>query len=476
MNLFSLIGYKIKQLIRLVIWSCIVFLPANADLIDIIFWLLVFNFILSDNRWSTIKENFLFIILMIQYPIYNIIRIYFTSDHNFEIITPTAQYDMWIYCILGVILASIFFNEKTTEIYAKVALPLSLLLVFSLAAYSFHFLNIDKVTLWNGMVFKAPLFASTISIILFGMLKFNNYKAVITSIAILSPMLILSIAYAGTRGIFIGQTISLFVAALVYLFDRNITKFLALILSISFGIVTGFLIDNFYNSDFSERFRIVLTLISSHYNLVAFIISIMGLFIIVLAPTWNKLKQHISINTYIFTLCSVFIVIGYMIFTKLFHLDHSIVEILNDFQNTASVIDPNTSLRLRFLEIGLSELQGHLIFGRGAYIEPYLAEIVIATHLHLHNNYLSWLIWGGAVGLFSGLTWLLAPIFIIQNQFYRIPKTPLLMIGLLWSVSLLFDSFFSWTNFTYVYILLTCMAYYIHKERSYDFCNDTHTS
>ena len=125
----------------------------------------------------------------------------------------------------------------------------------------------------------------------------------------------------------------------------------------------------------------------------------------------------------------------------------------------ASTSDGSTSIRLRMLQQGLNELEGYLLMGRGVYLEPYITQEIFGSHKHLHNNYISWLIWGGVFILASGLIFLISPVVLIAKQGgLRYMVFPL-MISSLWLVSLLFDSFFAWNGFTYTYIVLICMAY-----------------
>ena len=147
-----------------------------------------------------------------------------------------------------------------------------------------------------------------------------------------------------------------------------------------------------------------------------------------------------------------------------FETFETIKQTLNDNRNIANQSDPgSTGVRLSFAYQGMVALQDNLVFGLGAHVEPYLATEVLNGHMHLHNNYLSWLIWGGLITLSSGLIWLFAPVVLIKKSHDFTIAIPCLMTALLWSVSLLFDSFFSWKNFTYVYIALICLGYQISK-------------
>ena len=157
-------------------------------------------------------------------------------------------------------------------------------------------------------------------------------------------------------------------------------------------------------------------------------------------------------------------IISYM---SSFDAFETVKQTLSHNRNIASQSDPgSTGVRLGFAYQGVMALQDNLVFGLGAHREPYLAQAVQGGHLHLHNNYLSWLIWGGLITLTSGLIWLFAPVILISKSRNFTIAIPCLMIALLWSVSLLFDSFLSWKNFTYVYIALICLGYQISRSNA----------
>lgn len=153
-----------------------------------------------------------------------------------------------------------------------------------------------------------------------------------------------------------------------------------------------------------------------------------------------------------------------VLYLSSFETFETIKQTLNDNRNIANQSDRSTGLRLGFAYQGMIALQDNLFFGVGAHIEPHLAQAVLSGHMHLHNNYLSWLIWGGLITLTAGLIWLFAPVVLIKKSHNFTIAIPYLMIALLWSVSLLFDSFFSWKNFTYVYIALICLGYQISRS------------
>ena len=454
---------KFQIILELSIWSCITLIPLmNTKSLEIVFWLLLLSFIFNPKKMKIIEENILFFVLMLQYPILNIIRIYFTPTHKFEIISSPAEYEIWIYCIVGAFLATDFFARQSTIKFAKIFLPLSILLVFLVGAINFFFLDDQKSKFWNENVFEAPLFATTLAFILVGINKTKIDKQIALTWGLIGSTILLSMIYAGSRGIFIGQIASLMTIFFLLLYLKRyslaITVFSTVVLFSSVGV----LIDSQYNKLFLGRFDIVFEILNAYQSKLTTLAFLCGLILLVV----YFLRINLRFKYYHFMTASLTLFLGYYYMSDS-GIFSNIRIILLEGKEIADQIDPSTSYRMQFYIKGLNALDGHFLTGLGAYIEPYLAQAAFtgSMHLHLHNNYLSWLIWGGVLTIISGLLWLFAPTIILARQkgFYSI--IPCLMISVLWSVSLLFDSFFSWKNFTYVYLILICLSYQNSKLR-----------
>jgi hypothetical protein len=75
-------------------------------------------------------------------------------------------------------------------------------------------------------------------------------------------------------------------------------------------------------------------------------------------------------------------------------------------------------------------------FGYGFSSETKLIAEHLASsgHLHFHNQYLSWLIWGGVISLLSGLALIFSPFFVFRN------KVAALFFTMSWGLILFTDS------------------------------------
>jgi len=467
---------KIRLLLELLIWGCISLIPLiNTAVVDPIFFLLALYFILVPDRWSIIWDNRLFLILMGQYPLWNMLRLYLTPPHDLEIISSPAKYEMWVYSLVAILFATIFFAKSGVKKYAPFFLPISLIGVFFAAGYHYHALGIHKVKLWNANVFEASLFASSLSFILFGLTQKNLLKSVPYTVAIITPALVISIAYTGTRGIFIAQCATILVGLLAFIYRKDYYLALGLVSATLIGLSFGLWIDASSSGSFSSRLQIVWALLLEHRIMVLAALLGAGIATSAVYYTLKALGSRAAIVLMITT----FLVLGTAfklrdIFENKLHnttlspmasqeSDNVVSEqsngILKNSIDIANSQDISTAYRLAFLRQGLEALKGHVALGRGAYMEPHVVHSFTRDHKHLHNNYLSWMIWGGLLTMVSGLIWLAAPTVVHQLKSNKEQSIAALLLAVLWAVSLLFDSFLTWKNFNAFYILYACLAH-----------------
>ena len=438
----------------------------NTKSLEVIFWLLLLSFICNPAKWQRIQDNALFLILMLQYPIVNILRIYFTPAHDYEIISSPAGYEMWIYCIIALFLATAFFDDKSTRRYARVFLPLGIILTFVLAAYQFHIVGNRSIAMWNANVFEAPLFATTLSFIYFAMVDKDQKLTVVFASFLIGLTIVLTINYAARRGIFLGQVVALASVSTLLMFSRKYKLGVALIATLVTSTLVGIMTDLSYNGVFWGRLDVIFVLLHENQKEAAFAFFAFC-FLFLLNRVLQIPQNFTSYNRFLLVASIAAVLIlsaSSIIYMNSLDANETIKQMLNENRKIAEKIDHSTVYRLEFAHQSMISLQDNLFFGLGAHLEPYLAKTVLNNHLHLHNNYLSWLIWGGFITLTSGLVWLFAPVVLIKKSHDFTIAILYLMIALLWSVSLIFDSFFSWKNFTYVYIALICIGYQISRS------------
>ena len=440
----------------------------NTKSLEVIFWLLLLSFIFNPAKWQRIQDNAPFLILMLQYPIINILRIYFTPAHDYEIISSPAEYEMWVYCIIALFLATAFFDDESTRRYANLFIPISITLTLALAAYHFHIIGVNTVKLWNSNVFEAPLFASTIAFMMFHNLIKNSVFSALLVAVLIGLTVFLCITYAGTRGILIAQIVSLFslLLLLLYLSKYKATAICSIILILS--VVSALWIDIQHGGSFVNRMNALLDILSNNYLIVVYLVFIAMSVLFTLILFYRKLYSYSRYSVLLFTLTStVACVIIVWNIRKLVDVD-ALSIFAQITPDNKFISDLGISERMQFWSKALDPMRGNLLVGLGAHIEPHLVKGTITEreHLHVHNAYLSWLIWGGFAILISGLIWLVAPVIAIVKENMFVDSIPSLIIALFWSISLIFDSFFSWKNFTYVYIILVCLSYELCKSQN----------
>lgn len=460
-----------QTLVRNSIWGCLLILPAELNIIQLMFWLLVLNFFLEKEKWELLWQNKVFILLLVQYPLIVSLRIFLTPTHDYEIITYPAEYQMWIYCIIGVLVTTVFFGKLRNLQEVTIFLSGSLFITFVVAAYQFHILDDPKVRLFNTNVFQAPLFATMIGIIMFAMIRKDTAWIGAKTTSIFVPLLILSIAYAGTRSIFIGQIATLTLGIFVFLFLKRYQVAMGLFASLVLGVAVGLFVDGDAGGSFAGRLDVIVLLAQN--NALNLVLAAFAVGSFILATKYALKKIDFRHRKHVFFLI-VSLLMGSALavdkFSDSYAIDHfeTFQSKVSNYIDIASTSDTSTAIRLQMLHEGLIELEGHLFTGRGVYMEPYIAREVIGNQKHLHNNYVSWLIWGGIFVLASGLIWLIAPVILISQQGDLNTTVFPLMIASLWSVSLLFDSFFAWNGFTYAYTILICLAYQVFRSKNHD--------
>ena len=259
--------------LRLSIWSCIAVIPImNTKSLEVVFWLLLLSFIFNPTKWQRIQDNALFLVLMLQYPIVNILRIYFTPAHEYEIISSPAGYEMWIYCIIALFLVTAFFDDKSTRRYARVFLPSGIILTFCLAAYQFHVTGNVNIKMWNANVFEAPLFVTTLSFIFFAMVNKDQKLEVVFASFLISLAIILATSYASRRGIFLGQVVTLASAGVLLILYHKYDLGAALIATLVTSTLVGIMIDLSYNGAFWGRLDAIFVLLHENQKEAAFTI------------------------------------------------------------------------------------------------------------------------------------------------------------------------------------------------------------
>ena len=101
----------IRLLLQVFIWCGIAAVPMfKLDYLGGLFFALILYFILAKDKKGAILNNLTFLALMLQYPIWNIVRLSLTPEHGYESLMGVAEYKMWIFSAAAIILLVVFFH------------------------------------------------------------------------------------------------------------------------------------------------------------------------------------------------------------------------------------------------------------------------------------------------------------------------------------------------------------------------------
>ncbi len=120
--------------------------------------------------------------------------------------------------------------------------------------------------------------------------------------------------------------------------------------------------------------------------------------------------------------------------------------------------DMSIGLRLEMWKTSLHAIREAPIFGHGAL---YLQHLITERYglEHNHNQYLSWLVTGGLVGLCIGLMFLFIPWIVSAGLSVPDRVIMTLAVSVFWGLALMFDSYFNLKFYTHYYCLLCGLLY-----------------
>lgn len=120
--------------------------------------------------------------------------------------------------------------------------------------------------------------------------------------------------------------------------------------------------------------------------------------------------------------------------------------------------DMSIGLRLEMWKTSLNSIAEAPIFGHGSL---YLQHLITERYgfEHNHNQYLSWLVTGGAFGLAIGLLFLAIPWIVSAGLSTPDRLVITLAVSVFWGLAMMFDSYFNLKFYTHFYCLLCGLLY-----------------
>jgi len=392
-----------------------------------LFWLLILSAFFNKDFVKNIRSNALILLTCLQYPLVHLI-IEFKSISGSN--SPNFSLDVfapWIFGIIAIILCAGFFQRQSVNRIITYTIPFGLIITFAYLSYLFITIGgKTEPTGFGGLFyFITPLIMTQFAFYyVFDLSKSSSRNFALISILIIL-IFIVSLLFSQTRGIAIAQTLTILTMSLVV--SRKLGFFAACQMIIPVCLV------------FSLTFSYLLAFDSGAAKRITNVFKAVDVF-----------KSHNSepIDT------------GYADTSFIGSIFEKSVYFMN---NSANKIEESGGRRLKMWSTALTEIYSHPMKIRGTSGETDLLSKTdyLEMHSHVHNMYLSWLLWGGPISLISGLLFMAAPLLIhIFSKKNAASIFLPLAITLFWAISMIFDSFLKHAGVFHMYIPLVFITYW----------------
>lgn len=358
-----------------------------------------------------LRNHATFMLLCLQYPLINILLVSLANVEGEIKPHDAAGFGMWFTSIACIVVSTFFFTTGRNSLnFVTYFIPVGVALAFTVAAFQYFGSGQCRVALFNANVFAAPLFAIAFALIHLIYFSEQQKSGDTLSYFLIFTSLVLSSVFAGARSIYLASVVVIFFLALVLLIQNRWKPAVKLVSTFIVALIASIIIESYTGCNFFLRIG----------NVLGFL-------------------QNSSTAVY--------------------------------FDGLTGIQDVGTgersmNLRLEMWQRSLSLLEGNYASGLGAHYE---AKVSPGKHPHVHNMYLSWLIWGGFISLISGLVFLVAPIIALKAGHMPFHKICLLIaLPMIWMVSLLFDSFLFWKHHYLFFILISTLFYSLHSTHNTD--------
>jgi len=415
--------------------------------IDSLVVLLVLNLTLSGEIISNLKRNLLLCALLIQYPIINLINVALRETNEFSNTHAPANFEMWAWSCVAIILIGAFFSPKITEKFIRYGIPLSVLITFGIVA-NLWFPNGGRIEPFGYPVFYAPLFGTSLALLFI----FRSGDAVqrpgITEIALVALLVVITVVFSQTRGIFIAQVVVLCTATLITILRQHWRW--AVTISGS-GLVSIVLI--------------IATLSWSDDGTLVRLKSAVSAAQMLLDGGENVSRQDLQepIATLDRNTPN-----GRNETTapdEILATDANSNDVSEHLKKVSEKIEISGGFRLQFWAMSIQKIIERPLIGHGANYEPKFLNELGFSFTHVHNIYLSWMLWGGVITVLSGLVFIFAaPLGAMITGAPLSHKLSTLSLSMLWSIAMTLDSFIVYEAFNYIFIIFSALAFVGHSR------------
>ena len=414
----------------------------GGRVIDSLVILLVFNLALSRENIRNLRHNLLVCVLLIQYPVVNLINVSLRATNEFSNTHAPANFEMWTWSCAAIILLGAFFSAKINEKFIRYGIPLSVLITFGVVA-NLWFPNGGRVEPFGHPVFYAPLFGTSLALLFI----FRSGDAVrrpgIIEIGLMALMIVMSVVFSQTRGIFIAQVVVLLTATLITILTQHWRWAVTLagtgLCSIVLIIATLSWSDNDSLVRLKSAVYATQMLLDGDEN--------------VSRQDLQEPNATLNRNTP-------------DDINETTAPDEILVRATNsnDFsahlKRVSEKIENSGGLRLQFWAMSIEKIIERPLIGHGANHEPKFLNELGFSFTHVHNIYLSWMLWGGLIAFVSGLVFIFAaPLGAMIMGAPLSHKLSTLSLSMLWAAAMALDSFIVYEAFNYIFITLSVFAF-----------------
>ena len=378
---------------------------------DILLGFLLVYMVFACRNLGWLRNHATFMLLCLQYPLINILLVSLANVEGEIKPHDAAGFEMWFTSIACIVVSTFFFTTGRNSLnFVTYFIPVGVALAFTVAAFQYFGSGQCRVALFNANVFAAPLFATAFAVIHLIYFSEQQKSGDTLSYFLIFTSLVLSSVFAGARSIYLASVVVIFFLALVLLIQNRWKPAVKLVSTFIVALIASIIIESYTGCNFFLRIG----------NVLGFL-------------------QNSSTAVY--------------------------SDGLTGIQDVGTG-ESSMNFRLEMWQRTFSLLEGNYASGLGAHYE---AKVSPGKHPHVHNMYLSWLIWGGFISLISGLVFLVAPIIALKAGHMPFHKICLLIaLPMIWMVSLLFDSFLFWKHHYLFFILISTLFYSLHSTHNTD--------
>ena len=419
----------------------------GGRVIDSLVILLVFNLVLSREIISNLRRNVLVCALLIQYPVINLINVSLRETNEFSNTHAPSNFEMWTWSCVAIVLLGAFFSPKITEKLIRYGIPLSVLVTFGVVA-NLWFPNGGRIEPFGHPVFYAPLFGTSLALLFI----FRSGDAVrrpgIIEIGLMALMIVMSVVFSQTRGIFIAQVVVLLTATLITILTQHWRWAVTLagtgLCSIVLIIATLSWSDNVPLLRLKSAVYATQILLDGDENVSRQDLQEPN------ATLDRNTPDDINETT---------------------APDEILVRATNsnDFsahlKKVSEKIESSGGLRLQLWAMSIEKIIERPLIGHGANHEPKFLNELGFSFTHVHNIYLSWMLWGGLITFVSGLLFIFAaPLGAMIMGAPLSHKLSTLSLSILWTAAMALDSFIVYEAFNYIFITLSVLTFAGHSR------------